>query len=793
MAGVPFEHLEGVATRGAARLGRELLAQRCLLATAKAQAEALLGSRASGLSAEESRAYRAALQSGIAPGGMIRPVPAEIKKCVAVAAETKRLEESLTQILPGELDKARRALAASSCAILPDYLVFGAGEFRDRLAEMSAAGGELPPRNSRTRERERHLLLYLQRVCGKNDTFSAFGPSAWGTTESAQAVLEIEPRANAAHRSVFLERWASSALAAALNQDSEARWEFAPRLHPHGRLVGDFFVLADSGERIALTAEQKALLERCDGVTPAHSLGEVGSLLEELARQRVILWECEVPALAPDAFEILREDIWRWREGATRTRWQERVEAIGVLPKEFAVARDPASRTGIMAAAHRLLGELGARPAAQQRSLYAAANPIAEECYRDLRFTLSEKLAEELAQEAAPWFNLWRDSYAFVADRVAAGLRGLLQTAPRQNGAVPLPAFLQHCAANKLPLTGPGMVVLAHLAFQEVKAAFREMVSARVETPEWELTADDCAFVQRRFKFEQFDGYTYPSADLQLSATSIAAIERGQYQWIVSELHPPVAVMHHAFYWSCPDKPALSTALAEAAGHRPAVHFGFFAADFTAHTTVRHMEALPELMTFVAPQRANPRWRSVSPAEVEVFIDDSSQDVGLRTLGGKQYLGSFARAWLIPLGFHPFHFGRAPHMPRLRCGKVIVQRRSWVVTLEELPGGNFTGVSRDLVLAIEQLREKKGWPRHIYIRPTEQALRRSGAEGRDKDTKPVFIDLESYLFLEIFHRWLVKAGELEVTEMLPDPDHLCWPEEDGRRTFELRTLILPRS
>jgi hypothetical protein len=87
----------------------------------------------------------------------------------------------------------------------------------------------------------------------------------------------------------------------------------------------------------------------------------------------------------------------------------------------------------------------------------------------------------------------------------------------------------------------------------------------------------------------------------------------------------------------------------------------------------------------------------------------------------------------------------------------------------------------------------KDWPRYIYIRPTEQALRRSGAEGRDKDTKPVFIDLESYLFLEIFHRWLVKAGELEVTEMLPAPDQLLWREADGRRTFELRTMIAPRS
>jgi hypothetical protein len=193
----------------------------------------------------------------------------------------------------------------------------------------------------------------------------------------------------------------------------------------------------------------------------------------------------------------------------------------------------------------------------------------------------------------------------------------------------------------------------------------------------------------------------------------------------------------------------------------------------------------------VAPQRSNPRWRTISPAEIDVFADGATGDVGLRTRTTGDYLGSFARAWIIPLGFHPFLFGGMPHVPRLRCGKVIVQRRSWTVTLEELAPGSYTGVSRNLVAAIERLRAAKGWPRYIYIRPSEQALRRTGAEGRDKDTKPVFVDLESYLFLEIFHSWLMKAGELEVTEMLPDPEHLLWQEADGRRTFELRTQIVP--
>ena len=122
---------------------------------------------------------------------------------------------------------------------------------------------------------------------------------------------------------------------------------------------------------------------------------------------------------------------------------------------------------------------------------------------------------------------------------------------------------------------------------------------------------------------------------------------------------------------------------------------------------------------------------------------------------------------------------------------MIVQRRAWTISADEFPPGKYNGVSTGLVVAVEKLRAEKNLPRFIYIRPTEQALRRSGAEGRDKDTKPVFIDLESYVFIEIFYRWLHKAGEIEVTEMLPQPDQLLWKEADGRHTFELRTMIVP--
>jgi hypothetical protein len=797
MAGVPFDVLDYLGTPDTVGAVRELLVRRDEFARAKLEAEQLLRRRDHGISVEAYRTLRRAIRAGGLPAPSGDPLPRESAAYAAAVTALTTAESRLQETLERELGSARLSLLESTRKVLARYLVFGGAGVREVLVELMTDRASdsfgLPPRKKRARARERHLLLYLQRICAKNDTLSEFGPEGWGMIEGGLRGLKLAPLTGIAERETFLERWTAHGVAAALNSDPEIRVELSPRLHPNGLIAGDQFVFTDTAETIPLEPKTVEILLRCDGATPAYSFGEEIAALEQLAAQNMIRWEVEVPALKPHAFDVLISDILRWRDSPVRARWLELLQPIAALPPKFAQAKETASRAEIMDEARRQLESLGAARETSDRFLYSASNPIGEECFRECHFSIGEDLINEVAGDAEPWIDLWRDNYAFVASRVATGLRALFEKAPLQNGTLPLPAFLRHCEMLKMPLTGPAMVGLAHMAFQEVKAAFRERMRDRPEAEEWELTADDCHFIRQNFQYEKFDEFTYPSADLQLGARSVEAVARGEYRWILAELHPPVALLHHGFYWSCPDKAALGNALAQTTKGCPSFHFGFFAADFTATTTVRMLDAIPERISFVAPQRGDPRWRTIPPSEIEVYVEEKNGDICLRTHGSREYLGSFARAWVIPLGFHPFHFGRAPHMPRLRCGRIIVQRRSWTVTFEELGPGDYTGISRDLVLALERLRAEKEWPRYVYIRPSEQALRRSGAEGRDKDTKPVFVDFESYLFLEIFHRWLTKAGELEVSEMLPDPDDLLWQEPDGRRTFELRTQIVPRA
>jgi hypothetical protein len=720
LAGVPFDVVQQLATPETSAAARQLLIKRLEFEKAKSNVEQLLGSRRHNLSQEQFRAWRKTIRARAMPPPNDPPFGV-FADCHASAAELAKAEAQMHDCLHHQLDISRQRLMESARRVLPRYLVFAAGGVRELMEKRGAQGGDSSPRTKKLRARERHLLLYLQRVAAKNDTLSEFGPGSWGKVDNVRGI-KLNPEPGVAKREVFLERWTAHVAAAAINADPEAK---------------------------------------------AHM---------------------EVPALEPYAFEVLSDDVAKWPSTPARDKWLSILQPIAELPKKFAANDSIASRIEIMDEANRRLAELGGSREST-RFLYAATNPIGEECLRESNFEVGQNLIDEVATEAAPWIDLWRDNYAFVAHRIAAGLRGILEK--MNSDAVELPSFLSACEDANLPLTGAGMVGLAHMAFREVKALFRKRMEAHADKEEHQLTVDDCRFVRQNFEYVKFDEYTYPSADLQLAAASTDAVAHGDYQWILAELHPPVALLHHGFYWGCPDKPSLSQQLASTLFGKPNFHYGFFAADFTATTTVRFFDALPSLTWFVAPQRGNSAWQTVRPAEAEVYVDPNG-DVCLRRIGDRQHLGSFARNWIIPLGFHPFSFSCGKHTPRLRCGKVVMQRQMWTVALDEIGKGDFTGISRDLVLAVERLRAARSLPRFVYIRPTEQALRRSGAEGRDKDTKPVFVDLESYLFLEIFHRWLTKAGELEVTEMLPTPEQLLWQEADGRRTFELRTLIVPR-
>ncbi len=228
----------------------------------------------------------------------------------------------------------------------------------DELNDVSGEAGKPGPRNNAARKLEQSLLMYLQRIATKNDTFSEFGPSGWGTVAAGQAgkALSFAPESGVAAREVFLERWTAHAIAAAINANPE---------------------------------------------TPPPE-------------------QLEVPALDPHPFRVLVDDVSKWPDGPSRSRWLPRLEKIANLAADFGRISDPGARRSIMTSALDELKAIAGARKETDRFLYSAANPIGEECFRTCNFSISGELVREVADDAAPWIDLWRDSYAFIASRVAA-------------------------------------------------------------------------------------------------------------------------------------------------------------------------------------------------------------------------------------------------------------------------------------------------------------------------------------------------------------------------------------
>ena len=320
MAGVPFEAIENIATLrdSSRRLENSSMPKRNFRVQRPRLNRSL---RPAGAISRKTNFAPGAKRFG--PASCHRP-RCPVKRLCASAGRARSwlatAESVLTELLAGDLATARKSLFAATHKYLPPYLVFAAAGVCERIANQTASIS-LSHRNKKARADERHLVPLPAADCGKNDSLSEFGPGSWGTVDARTEGMNFDPQPGIAQREIFLERWTAHGAAAAINADPETRPEIAPHLHPAGRLEQDHFVLTETGQTIPLDPETIALLERCDGTRPAHSLGAELEKLHTLAGQKLIQWEMEVPALDAHAFDHLLDDISKWRDQPVRTRW----------------------------------------------------------------------------------------------------------------------------------------------------------------------------------------------------------------------------------------------------------------------------------------------------------------------------------------------------------------------------------------------------------------------------------------------------------------------------------------
>ena len=93
--------------------------------------------------------------------------------------------------------------------------------------------------------------------------------------------------------------------------------------------------------------------------------------------------------MEPYAFEVLCSDVEQWPSGDARDKWLPILRDLSDLLKEFVESVDAADRQAILDHARDQLRTLGAERVTGERFLYAATNPIGEECFRECNFRIS--------------------------------------------------------------------------------------------------------------------------------------------------------------------------------------------------------------------------------------------------------------------------------------------------------------------------------------------------------------------------------------------------------------------
>lgn len=688
----------------------------------------------------------------------------------------EKLKESAYLIYQDELHKTLRHLyGLARDERFRSVLLLSCGDL-ERLTPVNVNPSF--PRSSQSRQRELTWASYVQRLSTKNETISFFGPSVWGEVDSGEmAAAAIELDTPAIDRSsVYVERWVCDGLAKLMSDDPEV-WPVLVLRIADNAVIGPQHVTLLGGDRIELHDGEWAFLQACER-SVQRSLNN--PLAETLVERKVLARNIRVPAsIRP--FPDLLEEVASWPHCAARSSWMEQLERIERARAAVENSFDLNSRRDALALLQKTVSECGVNKRRESRLLYVSRLAVNEDCRRNAKkVVLGQPVIDQVENDLAPWFDLWRDFGGLYATRMHEALLPIWQSLGGK--PVPVPLFLRACDDQGFFLTVSGGSRLWPEVEREVQQAWREELGDQFAASEITLTNEQLKFVSKRFRFSRLKAFDNPSPDLQIIARNEEALRDGNWTLLVAETHPDFSSWEHCLSMWCPDQQEYAKEYRQGTLGAVAV-VGPYPPYFSAVHTAISIYPFVHQWTFVGVQGPHGT-RTVRSADSLVTM--TADDVCVHDYDGR-LLGSLLHNWSVASNTHRLDLrGTEGHMPRLKVGRVIVQRQTWVIQpTEELRATAGAG-GYAMFAALRQLQADYGLPDCIFVKPV-------GGQKFSlltKHEKPVFVDFRSPILVEILTKMIKNFRRIVVTEMLPGIED-CWLQDpDGHYCCEFRTVVV---
>ena len=666
------------------------------------------------------------------------------------------------------------------------------------------------------RHYEQMVATYLQRYCVKNDTIGFFGPVGWARVVPGGARLKLRLGKNLLDsRTVYFEGWALDALVRARGSDPALLPWVAPRRSPHIDVDAESLTLhVPAQPPTRLPAPFIAALSLCDASRTAREVAsellrrpaagfreeaQVYQVLAALRDRGLISWSLEMPWTpnAPAEWHLeenLRRLLRRVGDAATRHPLEEALAALERGRDEVAAAAGEPVR--LDAALGRLEEKFSALTGAEATRnagrTYAGRGLVYEDCRRDLDAELGEQLLAELGEplslllQSARWLThetagAYRLAFRQVYDKLARRAGGpAVDAVSFWHGVQPLLFGERQRVANRMV------------------AEFQRRWAEALRLPEGARRADYTVEELRPRVCALFDApragwqsARYHSPDVMIAAESAEAVRRGDYLFVMGELHLGVNTLGNLLFL----------------GQHPAPEQLFDAFDMD----MREPRLVPLLPKTWPGLTTRTRSGLVSPKDYRLQLSaDAPAPAGARALPigsllveeqcGELYVVTRDRSLRFEVveafgdalssitanDFKPV--GPLPHSPRVTVGRLVVARETWRFAAPDI-GFAFEKSEAERFLGARRWAAAHGLPRSAFARVAVEV-------------KPVYVDFASPTYVELLAKLVRRAAEaagsasaestrVTLSEMLPGPDR-CWLEDSaGRRyTSELRIAAL---
>jgi hypothetical protein len=636
-------------------------------------------------------------------------MPAEARSSRAVqsfADQLKRVEqaqERYQQIHNAAIRKSTdeaRLIAGSpkfrEAVIWQNHAAFRTGV--DPIARQERSSG----RDSQQRKHEELIANYWQRYCAKNDTIGYFGPVGWARLSDATKTIDVRPGTRlVARRCDYFEGWCIDALADLLSSDREIRRWIAPRPAPFLNLE-DSVVTAPQRQAITLSPGQRSVLRACDGKRTAaeiagallddpaagfESQSAVFDALDYLDRNGLIRWRITIPSrLDPEIG--LRELLARIGNHPARDR------ALGLLEELEDARRGVSNAAGNADELDRAFDQLestftrltGVAPTRAEGRTYGSRTLVYQDCRRDIDVKIGNEVLHSLAAplalllKSARWLNY---SAATRCRQVFAGIYDDI-VAEKGCPVVSGPDFWARAQSELLGRKGDfGDELLEQ--FQEKWAGILA------------ISEDQCAVHRSSSELKPLVEQAFPaphpgwqyaryhSPDVMIAASSAEAIRRGDYQFVLGELHTATNTLSTSLFLS--QHPSVDELFAAIAYDLPGCRvvpsppkYAHSAREATA--LVSSKDYYLEL-TLDSP---SPSPRQALPL-ASLVIEPRNGDLTARTRDGRLHFGiveifGSLLTWQVVNSFKLLK--PAPHRPRVSLDKLVVARESWQLAASEI-------------------------------------------------------------------------------------------------------------